>query len=137
MDRRDYYNHFPRRDELDVKRMVLRVELYNEETDEDEEIELPARFEVCGTCDGKGVHVNPSIDAHGLSREDFDADPDFREDYFSGRYDVACAECGGQRVVPEVDGDRVPPEIKARLEQRARDLADLAREREYEVRYGY
>jgi hypothetical protein len=43
--------------------------------------------------------VNPSIDSHGLSREDFDQDPDFEEDYFSGVYDVPCYVCSGARVV--------------------------------------
>ena len=67
---------------------------------------VPVSYEVCGTCDGRGSHVNPSIDSHGLSREDFDDDPDFAEDYMSGRYDVPCAECGGKRVAIMLDEDR-------------------------------
>lgn len=68
--------------------------------------ELPSHFnvtmkwEVCGTCEGHGRHVDPSIDACGISREDFDNDPDFEEDYFGGRYDVSCYECDGRRVMP-------------------------------------
>jgi hypothetical protein len=50
---------------------------------------------ICPICDGDGTHVNPSIDAHGLSREDFDDDPDFAEDYMRGVYNVACQTCGG------------------------------------------
>ena len=57
-------------------------------------------WEVCGTCEGRGKHVNPSIDAHGLTREDFDEDPDFAESYFRGDYDMPCNECHGRRVVP-------------------------------------
>lgn len=56
-------------------------------------------FRVCPTCEGYGTHVNPSIDAHGIGREEFDEDPDFEEAYFSGAYDVTCGECSGQRVV--------------------------------------
>jgi hypothetical protein len=56
-------------------------------------------YEVCPRCRGEGKHVNPSIDSHGLSREDFDQDPDFEEDYFSGVYDVPCYVCSGARVV--------------------------------------
>jgi hypothetical protein len=45
--------------------------------------------------------VNPSIDAHGIGAEEMDElGDDFREDYLSGVYDVRCAECGGERVVP-------------------------------------
>lgn len=66
-------------------------------------VDLPAKFEVCDTCQGKGSHVNPSIDSGGLSREDFDEDPGFREEYFSGAYDVPCYGCAGRRVVPVID----------------------------------
>jgi hypothetical protein len=60
-------------------------------------------WRVCGTCGGKGRHVNPSIDAdHGITAEEFADDPDFAEDYFGGVYDVTCHECGGKRVVPEL-----------------------------------
>ena len=56
-------------------------------------------FRVCPTCEGYGTHVNPSIDAHGIGREEFDEDPDFEEAYFAGAYDVTCGKCNGQRVV--------------------------------------
>lgn len=56
-------------------------------------------FEVCPTCEGHGTHVNPSIDAGGISREFFEDDPDFAEAYTSGGYDVTCSGCDGLRVV--------------------------------------
>lgn len=65
---------------------------------------------MCGTCGGKGNHVNPSIDAHGLSREDFDEDPGFEEDYFQGVYDVSCYECGGRTTSPTIDEKHTPEE---------------------------
>lgn len=64
---------------------------------------LPAKFQVCSRCSGAGSHVNPSIDGNGLSREDFDQDPDFEESYFRGDYDVRCETCKGARVVPIPD----------------------------------
>jgi DnaJ-class molecular chaperone len=54
---------------------------------------------VCPVCEGEGVTVNPNIDAHGLTAEDFREDPDFAESYRRGDYDVRCAACHGQRVV--------------------------------------
>lgn len=59
------------------------------------------KMEVCFVCEGEGTTVNPDIDCNGLTREDFDDDPDFREDYMAGRYDITCRGCGGLRVVPE------------------------------------
>jgi len=83
-------------------------------TDDDgNEHELPTKYEVCHQCNGHGSHVNPSIDGHGISREEFDADPDFEEAYFAGRYDVQCYTCKGLRVVPEVDETQVSPDLLA------------------------
>ena len=50
---------------------------------------------ICPVCDGDGRVVNPNIDAHGLTAEDFDEDPDFAEDYASGLYDIPCTPCDG------------------------------------------
>jgi RecJ-like exonuclease len=74
-------------------------------TDEGDEVEvsLPAKYEVCSTCEGRGRHVNRAIDGNGLSREDFDEDPSFEEAYFRGDYDVVCEECGGKRVILVID----------------------------------
>lgn len=74
-------------------------------------LKLATKFEVCGTCQGKGSHVNPAIDGNGLSAEDFEeAGEDFRDDYMAGVYDVQCYECKGLRVVEVVDRERCSPE---------------------------
>ena len=65
-------------------------------------LEGQTKFEVCETCRGSGAVVNPSIDAGGLTPEDFDEDPDFHESYMQGDYDICCPECGGEKVVPRV-----------------------------------
>lgn len=121
MDRRDrdhqWYSRF------DEARMVLVIE-----NDDGEEVEIPAVYEVCGTCDGKGSHVNPAIDAHGISPEEFDEDPGFREDYFSGVYDQPCNECHGRRVSPIVAPD-APEEL--------RKLADSWIESKIEIQLAY
>ena len=80
--------------QFDERRMVVTFEHY------DQDIEMPVAFEVCPTCKGKGVHVNPSIDSHGLTAEDFADDPEFAIDYKRGVYDVSCYGCRGRRVVP-------------------------------------
>ena len=58
---------------------------------------------VCPTCRGEGSHVNPAIDSHGISSEEFAEDPDFEAAYFGGLYDVTCHECEGKNVVDDVD----------------------------------
>lgn len=117
---------------FDRKAMQLVVEI-----DEQEERSFPAKFEVCDTCDGKGTHVNPSIDSHGLSAEDFAEDPDFAEDYMSGAYDVTCAECHGERVVPVVDWDRVSQADRELIERTITEHYNSQREQAHERRMGY
>ena len=90
--------------QLDEKTMRLIFVLCDDE--DDEEIHtLPAKYAVCDTCGGRGKHVNPAIDASGLTQDDFDEDPDFAEGYWGGRYDVGCYECKGARVVPVPNED--------------------------------
>jgi len=87
---------------------------YIQEEDNDGEpifIQIPIVMQICPTCDGSGRYVNPNIDRQGLSREDFDAEPEFLEAYRSGMYDITCQHCKGQNVIPwptqETDIQRV------------------------------
>lgn len=133
-DRREINQQWYHR--FDEKAMKIIVLQHNEEGEEIEK-SFPAKYKVCGTCDGKGKHVNPSIDSHGLSREDFDNDPDFAEDYFSGCYDVPCNECHGNRVTPEIDMDSLSPEDKKFVENEISDHFSYQRELARERQMGY
>lgn len=64
----------------------------------DGRIRVPMEYEVCGLCRGSGKIVDPNIDCGGITQEEFDEDPDFEEEYFSGRYDITCTRCRGLRV---------------------------------------
>jgi len=66
--------------------------------DADFRIEVRTKFEVCSMCEGSGKVTSPNIDAGGISQDDFYDDPDFEEYYFSGRYDITCPQCSGERV---------------------------------------
>tara|TARA_Y100000034_G_scaffold114215_1_gene150056 strand:- start:686 stop:1159 length:474 start_codon:yes stop_codon:yes gene_type:complete len=126
-------------EKLDVKNMQALVEMPASvgpegslDYDTTEQKMIPFKWVVCDTCQGKGTHVNPSIDAGGLSREDFDEDPDFAEEYTSGRYDVQCYECKGQRVVPEP----LDEEFIKYLEERSRSAWESHQEMMAERRMG-
>jgi hypothetical protein len=75
---------------------------------------VPAKRGVCSRCDGEGVHDHLAF-SNGLTSEDFAGDPDFREEYLRGTYDVRCSECNGKRVVDAPDWDR--------MTERQRELA--------------
>lgn len=95
--------------------------------------DFPATREKCETCDGKGTHVNRAIDGNGLSEEKMD-DPEFMENYMSGVYDVACEECGGDKIVKYIDRDSADPKMLALLDEAERveremDAAEAAERR--------
>lgn len=121
---------------FDEQRMILVVTLFLDDGDE-EDVEFPVRFDVCPTCEGKGSHVNPSIDCNGLTAEDFHEDPDFAEEYFQGSYDVTCYGCGGRRVVPVIDEERANPELLSRLREQREADAEYRSQRANEERMGY
>jgi len=138
MDRRDYASEMRWWKTIDRSKMTatLGIDLWPDDEDEDalaikgDEIEV--KFVVCGTCDGRGSHVNPSIDAHGLTGADFAEDPDFAEEYFSGAYDQPCNECGGASTVP-IPRDET---IWKAIQDKWRDDAECRAEVEAERRMG-
>jgi len=92
---------------------------------------------ICPVCSGEGKCVNPNIDAHGLTAEDFHEDPDFAEEYFGGTFDEPCRPCRGTGKMKSDDLEK--------LEQAAEDRKLAAREDgDYDAycvagdyRYGY
>lgn len=92
--------------------------------DHDGRLRGRTNYEVCQMCRGSGSHVNPSIDSSGINCDDFDDDPDFFEAYKRGDYNVTCYECGGLRVVPEIQFDK---KIAEAIERWVRDENDYVR----------
>jgi hypothetical protein len=90
---------------------------YLDDEGDEVEVTMPCSFAVCRKCEGTGKIVNPDIEPHGITREEFDADPDFEEGYFSGRYDIQCPECKGVRVTPEIDESKMTDEQKKQYKE--------------------
>lgn len=123
--------------------MLKEIEVTYTDDNGDENVDsFPAKYEVCGRCDGEGKHVNPNIDGHGISAEEWENewDEESRENYFNGVYDVICEKCNGKRVVlvpidPEAmtQGQRIIYEIWCEQQRSDREM-----ERMYEAerRYG-
>lgn len=114
-------------DHRNIERDKPPVLYTQDEEGNDIEVELPTTWAVCPTCDGEGKHVNPAIDCGGLTREDFEEDPDFAEEYMSGMYDVPCNHCGGRTTVREVDWDRLSPEEAEAYRRQLQEEADYRR----------
>jgi len=103
--------------------MTLTVEVCH--NGEDCAVELPAKYEVCPTCNGHGSHVNPNIDDNGITAEEFARDPGFAEDYLRGTFSVTCYGCDGTRVVPAPNREKMSPEELDYLLAHEEVLADL------------
>ncbi len=76
---------------------------------------------ICPSCSGNGTHVNPSIDANGITAEEFHADPEFEEMYMSGAFDVPCRHCNRTGKVRESYLDKMADDAE---ERRMRALED-------------
>lgn len=91
---------------------------------------LPAKFEVCTTCRGRGSH---SQRFGAISMDDFhgpDWDEDSRESYINGDYDERCETCNGDRVVLVVDRERANKLHLAdydRIEESIQETYDIQR----------
>lgn len=67
---------------------------------EDETVEVPARWVVCGECQGEGRTLSPAF--RGQLDSDMMDDDEFMEEYRKrggGIYSCACEACGGRTTV--------------------------------------
>jgi hypothetical protein len=123
-------------EEKNMNREKIVIEVTDPQTGDLVETVIPSKFEVCGRCEGRGTHCNPAIDGNGLSREDFDQDPDFEEAYFRGDYDVLCEECHGNRVTLVADWAKMDDLTKKLYEEHLRGERMYRAEMEAERRMG-
>lgn len=75
---------------------------YNEDFNEEGELYVDSKYEVCSTCGGHGSHFRSDLDENALvdgMRED--GDEDGIESYYGGSFDQVCSECNGNKVVLE------------------------------------
>lgn len=118
------------------KALTITVEIYGDcectndscEKHDIQEVELPAKWEVCSRCEGRGSHVNPNIDGNGISAEEFEQDPEFRENYFNGLYDISCEECKGRTTVLVVDEEQADKDTLKKHHEFQEDKAKWERE---------
>lgn len=112
------------------------VTIWDDITGRDTEHELPTTWALCSVCNGEGKHVNPSIDAGGISAEQFHEDPDFHDDYFSGAYDVSCYRCHGRTTEKVIDWDQVNPVVRDAWEEQCEAEAQIEAEHRAERAMG-
>jgi hypothetical protein len=114
---------------FDVRSMTFTFQVDNgEEEEEPKSYVLPAKYEVCPTCNGRGSHVRPSVDAGGYNFDDDDYDPETGESvYWSGMYDQTCETCHGRTTVPVIDRDRADKATLAIWDERCEEDADYER----------
>jgi hypothetical protein len=93
--------------------------------DDGSEIELPTKFEVCPTCEGRG---KSSAYLGAFTRDQLDDQgPEWCEDYFRGDYDRACDECRGQRVIAVADRGKMTKAQWREFTRQERDSAECDR----------
>ena len=112
---------------------------FTTENDDGTEIEhdLPAKYEVCPRCRGKGSHDHSAFSNGITSSEWSEWDSEEQESYLKGDYDVPCEECKGLRVILIPDEDRCDKEILRLYKDHLQFEADLRREDRNQERFGY
>lgn len=104
---------------------TIKIHGSDDDGDYTEDVEFPAKWEVCGRCYGEGKH-DPESFSQGFSSEDFAEDPEFAESYFAGHYDIPCTECHGRTTVLVIDETNMDEELKKKYEIYLENLADAA-----------
>lgn len=99
-----------------------------------EEQEMPARYKLCPTCEGRGMQALHGIAITAEEWNSPDWDDESREQYLNGGYDTPCTECNGRRVVAVPDRTRATPEQLAAYNDWLEFKREEARERYYESR---
>jgi len=115
----------------------IKVIVYDE--DESYETTAPGYRVVCPRCGGSGTHDHPAF-SNGITGSEWaEWEPEERENYMNGTYDVPCEECHGRNVVDEIDWEtwegEDPKSAKLHLDHLRGVAADHA-EQEYCRRYG-
>ena len=88
---------------------------------------MPSDIVVCPRCNGRGRHVNPSIDGDGFTGEEWaEMDEDFKDSYWNGHFDVVCSVCNGLRITAKIATDRLNAEQWELLYEQERNEADMA-----------
>ena len=123
--------------------MTVKVELIHYDDNQFEMMDIvyfPVEMKVCDLCNGKGSHVNPSIDCGGLTQDDWLQDPGFEDDYITGAYDIICNKCNGKRSIPVIDNKCLTDYQKwaiCRMQEQFEENEASHAERMNEIRMGY
>lgn len=93
----------------------------------------PTRWVVCYGCNGRAVMTLKRL---AVTQEQFEEDPDFKEDYLNGVYDEPCPDCHGRSTVLEIDVESLPPEQERWVEDYIREESEYRQLVEMERRMG-
>lgn len=107
----------------------LRFSLWSGDTEE--VVEVPAKFEVCGSCQGTGRQLTPSLRGAITEEDRRDWDDDAWAEYLKGGngiYGVDCETCAGKRVVLAMDESRIDRRLAARIRKEVARRAQEAEE---------
>lgn len=108
---------------------------WDEEAETDIEVQLPAKYKVCGRCQGSGSH---DCWEGGMTGDEMaEQGPEFIDDYLSGMYSVPCTTCRGQRVVLVVDRPMLSEGQRIRFDAAEREKREMEAEMAHEQRMGY
>jgi len=111
---------------------------YENDNGECYDVEIPAHWEICGTCRGEGKHSR-ALGAITMEDRDQYWSEDEWEGYMNGDYDSPCSDCKGTGKVQGVDWAAFKsqnPEVHDAYDRYLQDMADLVAMERAERRMG-
>lgn len=98
--------------------------VYGYTDDEGCDVDVPAKYYVCDTCEGHGKHSH-AVDGNGITASEWaEWDYEEQESYMRGDYDQTCEVCKGRGLVADVDWDKLTPEERTKVEEAKRSIAE-------------
>lgn len=93
--------------------------------EDDSEIELPWKWQVCAACSGHGKS-SAYLGAYTASERD-EAGPEFMDAYMRGEFDRPCISCDGTGKHKVADCAAMTPEHRAEYRRQCQEEADFRR----------
>lgn len=102
------------------------------------EHDLPARWELCGLCEGEGKH-SLAVSGEGITESEWaDWSHEERESLFAGEYDRRCEDCKGSGKILVVDREAIKdPELKKAYDRQVRQEERERRQAAIDAKWGF
>lgn len=112
-----------------MKSPTIKIEMYELDDGSFTDMFIPAKWEICSYCSGKGVSSRWMEPSGGFTKETLEEDPEVLHAYLEGEYDLPCPKCHGRTTIAVPDENKIiTPELQKALKSYYEDLREKERD---------